>query len=342
MLIPYAFFSDLECIKYSNIVMNRSSVSFLHLMQLHSEWVQRLNRWEREDEEIKSNSSTAQIHTPGRRRRKHIPFIVVANKIDLLEKSELLRSSSVRPERRSVMGFPEGQSYKGKDFVYEFAVENAQPLPKHSSSPSKRRSNNNDRLTYSLKETSWSNDRIYLRALQLTEDQLPANRLLILLWCQRNGIPHFEASALDGRGVNDAMNHLILVGVEELQRREEAEKLAAAMEHERVFDYEHSDDTISHAHLFNIEGTMCVASNGIDRVGARGEGECNKIAQQHNIVPGVSKYHEDGVAPPASVSSVDPSQYYFLYQPKQDEPLDLFARYSAKKKSVSSCFCKCC
>jgi hypothetical protein len=138
------------------------------------------------------------------------------------------------------------------------------------------------------------------------------------------------------------MNHLILVGVEELQRREEAEKLAAAMEHERVFDYEHSDDTISHAHLFNIEGTMCVASNGIDRVGARGEGECNKIAQQHNIVPGVSKYHEDGVAPPASVSSVDPSQYYFLYQPKQDEPLDLFARYSAKKKSVSSCFCKCC
>jgi len=309
-------------------------VSFLHLMQLHYEWVQRLNRWEREDEETKSNCSTAQIHTLGRRRRKHIPFIVVANKIDLLEKSELLRSSSVRPERRSVMGFREGQSYKGKDFVYEFAVENAQPLSEHSSSSLKRRSNKNDRLTYSLNETSWSNDRIYLRALQLTEDQLPANRLLILLWCQRNGIPHFEACALDGRGVDDAMNHLILVGVEELQRREEAETLAAAMEHERVVDYEHSDDTISHANLLkNTEGPE-----------ARGGymDDCNQIAQHHNVTPSMNKVNEDVVAPPASVSSVDPSQYYFLYQPRQDETLDLFARYSAKKKSVSSCFCKCC
>ena len=271
-------------------------------MQLHSEWVQRLNRWEIED-------GPTQIHATGSRRRKHIPFIVVANKIDLLEKSELLRSSGIRPQRRSVMGFKCGESYKGKDLVYEFAVENTneQLLDDHSTLL-KRRSSNNNRLTYSLKETSWSNDRIYLRALQLTEDQLPANRLLILLWCQRNGIPHFEASALDGRGVNDAMEHLILVGAEELQRREEADKLADTRRHDtRKVNYEHSAGSTSPAITSDVAGT-----------------------------------DGTGVALPVTETSVDPSQYFFLYQPTQDEPLDLFARYSAKKNKVPSCFCKCC
>ena len=271
-------------------------------MQLHSEWVQRLNRWEIED-------GPTQIHATGSRRRKHIPFIVVANKIDLLEKSELLRSSGIRPQRRSVMGFKCGESYKGKDFVYEFAVENTnEQLLDDRSSFLKRRSSNNNRLTYSLKETSWSNDRIYLRALQLTEDQLPANRLLILLWCQRNGIPHFEASALDGRGVNDAMEHLILVGAEELHRREEADKLSDTRRHDtRKVNYEHSAGSTSPAITSGVDGT-----------------------------------DDTGVALPVTGSGIDPSQYYFLYQPTQNEPLDLFARYSAKKNKVPSCFSKCC
>ena len=274
-------------------------------MQLHSEWVQRLNRWEIKDE-IENNGRPTQIHNAtGSRRRKHIPFIVVANKIDLLEKSELLRSSGVRPQRRSVMGFNCGQSYKGKDLVYEFAVENTnEQLLDDQTSLLNRQTSNNNRLTYSLKETSWSNDRIYLRALQLTEDQLPANRLLILLWCQRNGIPHFEASALDGRGVNDAMEHLILVGAEELQRREEADKLADTRRHD---DYEHSVGSTSPAITSGVDGT-----------------------------------DDTGVALPVTGSGIDPSQYYFLYHPTQNEPLDLFARYSTKKNKVPSCFSKCC
>ena len=313
-------------------------MSFLHLMQLHSEWVQRLNRWETEVES--SNRSTARIHAEGSKRRKNIPFIVVANKIDLLEKSEVLRSSNVGRKRRSVMGFREGESYKGKDLVYEFAVENTQQIADHSSSL-KRRSSANKRLTYSLTETSWSNDRIYLRALQLTEDLLPANRLLILLWCQRNGIPHFEASALDGRGVNEAMEHLIMVGVEELYMREkEAEKLAAT-------DYGRSYDSTSDANLSNIKGTTTfTALDDTNRLGA-GEGNMdggNKNSPKGNTATCVCEDHDDYISPPETVSSVDPSQYYFLYQPRQDEPLDLFARYSpnTKKNYVSSCFCKCC
>lgn len=310
-------------------------------MQLHSEWVQRLNRWEREDE-IECNNRTGKIRAMGRiRRRKNIPFIVVANKIDLLEKSELLRSSSVGPKRRSVMGL--GESYKGKEFVYEFAVEDIMQLTDHSS-PSKRRSSTNNRLSFSLKETTWSNDRIYLRALQLTEDQLPANRRLILLWCQRNGIPHFEASALDGRGVNEAMEHLILVGVEELRRREEEAMKVADGRRKivSVFDYKQSDDSEAHENMINVDKTISMASNSIEGRGAReGEADDSNKNAQRIIDTRVGDDHAN-IATPASVASVDPSQYYFLYQPRQNEPLDLFARYSEKKSNASSCFCKCC
>ncbi|EED87988.1 ras superfamily gtp-binding protein, partial [Thalassiosira pseudonana CCMP1335] len=101
-----------------------SSMSFLQLMQWHEEWMKRLRYWEMEDS---------------------VPFIVVANKIDLL-----------------------------------YGENNG------------------------------------------AESQLPANRSMILLWCQRNGIPHVEASALDGRGVDEAMQQLVKMGVEELGKREMA------------------------------------------------------------------------------------------------------------------------
>ena len=322
----------------------RSSVSFLHLMQLHSEWVQRFNRWDRENEEAKIDETPVKSNVVGRRGRGRIPFVVVANKIDLLEKSDLMLSS-VPPKRRSVMGFGEGKYYKGKDLVYEFAVENASSS-KESECPmsddSSRRPTNN-RLTYSLKETSWSNDRIYLRALQLTEDQLPANRLLILLWCQRNDIPHFEASALDGRGVEEAMKHLIMVGIEELQLREEEERLNA-MRREREVDYLHDDYSKSRASTHNVEGTNPMTPDNTVELNASEEGmtEIYNHAQDTSATNDNEIHAIRGPPPVNGVATVDPSQYYFLYQPRQDESLDLFARYSGKKRNVSSCFCKCC
>ena len=107
------------------------------------------------------------------------------------------------------MGFKDDK-YRGKESKYEYAAEGGSNKQQHGnnsseSSPSKNNNNKNKKLpllTYSLKETLWSTDTTYLDALQHTEDLLPANRQMILLWCERNGIPHVEASALNGRGVD--------------------------------------------------------------------------------------------------------------------------------------------
>ena len=157
-----------------------------------------------------------------------MPFIMVASKIDLIHEENV----SPRPRQdgyRSVMGFPNNE-YKGKGNAYEYAAED------YSTDESETDHQPEDRvhrrghkqLTYSLKETTWSNDETYLKSLQQNEDQLPANRLMILLWCKRNRIPHVEASALTGEGVFEAMDLLVQLGVKELEAREQEQ-----MEHER-------------------------------------------------------------------------------------------------------------
>ena len=164
-----------------------SSTSFLHLMQWHSELIQKLKQWEKEEMENEQSNDTADIPSQKKRRRR-VPFVVVASKIDLIREEKV--SPRMQQEYRSVMGFRDGD-YRGKGDAYEYAVEdystddNEKGQPQHQDlSPIGHKS-----LTYSLKETSWSNDATYLKSLQLTEDQLSANRLLILLWCERNRIP---------------------------------------------------------------------------------------------------------------------------------------------------------
>jgi len=328
-----------------------SSMSFLHLMQWHSEWVQKLNHWEREELE---KDQTIQKRKTGRRKR--IPFIVVANKLDLLEgereKSQEGQSSSVGEHRRSVMGFRGGE-YKGRELKYEYAAENTtisqcecgdgQNQPKcqlHSNiDPATKRSERNNypttkRLTYSLKETLWSTDATYLNALQLTEDQLAANRLMILLWCQRNGIPHVEASALNGRGVDEAMEHLIKIGVEELGVRE-MEKLERRDDRER-FDTESREAAILQEKRLAVEGIVLQESGvlGSSGIGPNTQNvDRNSSLKQNNGTSANNNTISD-----AATASTDPSQYYFLYQPRQDEKLDLFARYSPKEDQRCSPF----
>ena len=287
---------------------NRSSMSFLHLMQWHAEWMQKLSQWEREEAE--GDHLTTRNRTA--RRRKCIPFIVVANKIDLLEEeSEKLQKMQppVGQNCRSVLGLRGGE-YEGKELKYEYAADTTnQNVPNQNASPptTQEETNNsspNKRLTYSLKETLWSTDASYLNALQLTEDQLPANRQMILLWCQRYGIPHVEASALTGQGVEEAMNQLITIGVEELRLREK-EKIECIRDQE-MLDAERQKAVTSQESLATHNGTN---ANTSDTAGAI-----------------------------SAVPSVDPSQYYFVYKPRQDQNLDLFARYDKKDEQRCSPF----
>lgn len=250
-----------------------SSTSFLHLMQWHSEWIQKLKHWEEEDM-AREKSKDDNMSLKKRKRRRRVPFIVVASKIDLIREEKV--SPCVRQdEYRSVMGFPNGE-YKGKGYAYEYAAEDditdeseADRQPEYG-----RR---HKKLTYSLKETSWSNDATYLKSLQQAEDQLPANRLMILLWCKRNRIPHVEASALTGEGVTEAMEMLVQMGVTELETREQEQ-----IEQERQQQIERE--------------------------------KRKKLEKEKN---------------------------YFVYQPRYDKDLDLFARYSSddeKRCSIFSCF----
>jgi len=143
-------------------------MSFLLLMELHSEWVQRLRTWEREEEaeEIRARNTNNLGATKQQRarRKKRIPFIVVANKIDLLEDDRTATKDNHASKRRSVMGLRDGE-YNGKDSIYEYSVEDQQSDDGHHR-------HHSDRLTFSLKEISWSNDETYLAALHRTEDRL--------------------------------------------------------------------------------------------------------------------------------------------------------------------------
>lgn len=334
----------------------RSSMSFLHLMQWHSEWVQRLNHWEREEME---NDNAERNTSRSTRRRRKIPFIVVANKLDLLENRERNNSqgtkihySSVgqKKKRRSVMGFRDGE-YKGKELKYEYAAENATTQhheQRHDTNATTTDSTattavDNNRLTYSLKDTLWSTDATYLNALQLTEDQLPANRLMILLWCQRNGIPHVEASALDGRGVEEAMEHLVKIGVEELEMRQgekpkEEQSLRERRDCERGGNNKPDVSSSEKEKEFNRRAHQqsCAPENTI--LGTSTQDTDNGNSTHENVTSVNNNYVAIGHASDVTNTSVDPSQYYFLYQPRQEEKLDLFARYSPKDEPRCSPF----
>lgn len=384
LILAYKNFVDnIKLFQYEQ-TNNRSSMSFLHLMQWHSEWVHRLNHWEQEDVQEKTSSSSDQNNNkasnPSNRRRKHIPFIVVANKLDLLERgpsNTQQLQSSFGQKRRSVLGFVNGE-YRGKELVYEYAAENIANIPgsKNESNNSKpsptavssHQANNNDRLTYSLKETLWSTDAAYLNALQLTEDQLPANRRMILLWCQRNGIPHVEASALDGRGVEEAFESIIKVGVEELGMRG-SEEAALEVNTESGVDLSAEEDECNHYEEVVVPKSSIVqaehdigesnnnqqhngtyAGNNNDGTSIENPAENGEhIYQQYHHVAGeqdentkqydLNNMNDTNIvaAAQSAHNNIDPSQYYFVYQPRQkEENLDLFARYSPKDEQRCS------
>lgn len=317
-------------------------MSFLHLMEWHAEVRKKLDRWEREVD-INQNSDSGE---DGRKRRKIIPFIVVANKLDLLG-DEFNNAQNVQPsvrqQRRSVMGF--SREYRGRELKYEYTAE------KRAQTAEKRNKNHDNhcarasririaelncppakQLSYSLRETLWWTDQSYLNALQNTEDELSANRHLILHWCQRNGIPHVEASALDGRGVGEAMEHLIRIGVEEQQVRfQEFAKFESKNDRETP-GIHGRDLSQKKDDMGRISETDCVLPRS--KVGmAQHEGTNNHPKQKHFVT-------NDGTEGNAvrDVKTVDQSQYYFLYHRTQNNKLDLFARYSPKEEQGCSPF----
>ena len=291
-----------------------SSTSFLRLMKFHEEWMQRMNH-------LSSKS----------KQKKRLPFIVVANKIDLLDHNnnaaEYVAMANLK--RRSVMGLH--GYYRGFDEKYEYAADYA---PTHITSPQcnrldchhknqgnnlpkyKPRTHTDNKLTYSLKETCWSSDEQYLHCIQHADDQLPSNRTMVLLWCKRNGIPHVEASALDGRGVDFAMRELITLGFEE-RLNSEGEQFHNESNRADDFDIKiASEDDDMDEFIGDISATSALYD------------DANANGNEHN------QSNQEEV--------VNNSQNTFLYIPRYDKQLDLFTRYSQKEDKRCTLNCLTC
>ncbi|KAL9187568.1 hypothetical protein ACHAXT_001671 [Thalassiosira profunda] len=319
-----------------------SAASFLHLMEWHAEVTKKLERWEKEAEDGNGKNGTASEGV----KRKCIPFMVVANKLDLLEGDCGNDDSSVpsaptteRGERRSVLGLH--GSYTGSEMRYDYTADasaptddpsnndNALPGDKSTAPPHASNARHPPKpLTYSLRETLWSTDAAYVAALQRTEDRLPANRRMILRWCERHGIPHAETSALDGRGVGEAMARLVRMGVEGQRRaaRDEREEGERRMGVEGML----GDAAGCDAARFDAEEKAHTESS---EAAGGAELEHRTLAQHDVAADGIGATERA-----ADPNAASPSQYYFLYKPRRDDELDLFARYSAAEEERCSPF----
>lgn len=63
----------------------------------------------------------------------------------------------------------------------------------------------------------------YLESLLSTEDDSHPDKDMVLLWCMRNGLKHFEVSAKYGTGVDEMMQEMVLQALEPEEQIRNAE-----------------------------------------------------------------------------------------------------------------------
>jgi len=202
-----------------------STPSFLQLIRWHSELEERVRR-----------SSKGNIGG-GR-----VGITVVANKLDRVEAAETVyRNGQLarRSKRRDVLGLG-GRSFHGKDSHYEYSVAaSAGTTPSNATNnristtsntnnnastldntPTRRTTNRRKNynsggtvqtLSYGpgvggqLMPAYWSTDLSYLDCLKRAEDCSFPDRNMVQLWCRRNNLHFVEVSAMDGTGVDYAV-----------------------------------------------------------------------------------------------------------------------------------------
>ena len=174
-------------------------------MKWHSELLERI----RQVNSIGTRSSVINDYKQANLKSSdwQIPVLVVGTKLDKV-KAEAHRNTLKRTvPQRDIMGF-KGKTFKGKDSYYEYTV-NERNLP-HTSSKTKEKLIS---LSYGLEGGSWVTDSKYLHAIKIAEDSSFPDRNMVLLWCRRNGLAHVEVSALDGTGVDSAIQSVVALAM---------------------------------------------------------------------------------------------------------------------------------
>jgi hypothetical protein len=143
-----------------------------------------------------------------------IPVLVVGTKLDKV-KAEVHRNTLKRTvPQRDIMGL-KGKTFKGKESYYEYTV-NERNLPQVSPPPQ----GNAITLSYGLEGGSWMTDSKYLHAIKRAEDSCFPDRNMVSLWCRRNGLAHAEVSALDGTGVDAAIESVVALVMSSQKKHE--------------------------------------------------------------------------------------------------------------------------
>jgi GTPase SAR1 family protein len=191
-----------------------SSTSFSTLLGWYSDLVQRMK-----------------ILNEDMHRIRPFPVLIVANKMDIISerrrKNQPERQQQLVPQR-AVMGLH--KDFKGKDSPYEYRVV-----------PSKEVGYTCPRLvkeissTYMATHGEWTTDGCYLDSVLNSEDRSHPDRDMVLLWCMRNGLTHVEASALDGTGVDKAMESLVTIALEYKAERARLQEEKFQQETEKLF-----------------------------------------------------------------------------------------------------------
>lgn len=182
-----------------------SSTSFTQLLRWHSDLMERMKNLDK-----------------ALQRKRPFPVLIVANKMDIIEERE---RQNRRPERygrlvpqRNVMGVH--GDFKGKDSRYEYHVGPSKE-DEHTGSPRRAKE---VASTYMATHGEWTTDGSYLDSVLNSEDRLHPDRDMVLLWCMRNGLVHIEASALDGTGVDKAMDAMVSLALEYKVEKEQPPK----------------------------------------------------------------------------------------------------------------------
>ena len=198
-----------------------------------------------------SSSSSTQKRTKNENpRRRPVPFFIVGNKLDLFQINAenggpTHPSRRRRVEQRDVIGLK--GNFRGKDFRYEYQVSldddhdhhdhtpttRATPYSSSSSRKKSTRKNheppkvvvNRKRMEissyYLANHDNWTSDFSYLESLLSSEDKSHPDREMVLLWCMRQGLKHYETSAATGEGVTDAVQALLQLALEEKEQQEQ-------------------------------------------------------------------------------------------------------------------------
>lgn len=169
-----------------------SSTSFTQLLRWHTDLMKRMR------------------NLNGDARASPFPVLIVANKMDIIEKTTYRPEQTTIVPQRDILGVK--KRFTGKDSRYEY----------RASAPLKQKGSTQREVvsTYmATEDTPWTTDGSYLDSVLNTEDRSHPDMEMVRLWCIRNGLQIVEVSALNGSGIDAAMEALVELALTSVNER---------------------------------------------------------------------------------------------------------------------------